>query len=93
MPYPHVYIHLTTEEREQISKELKRLLLAGKYQKRKPLQVLWLSDQKKTFKDIANCLGKSFDTVRRWVYRYRKDGLEGFIRWLNRPGFGKGKRP
>ncbi|MBI5778266.1 MAG: helix-turn-helix domain-containing protein [Planctomycetes bacterium] len=72
---------------------MKRLLLAGKYQKRKPLQVLWLSDQKKTFKDIANCLGKSFDTVRRWVYRYRKDGLEGFIRWLNRPGFGKGKRP
>ncbi len=93
MPYPHIYITLTPEEREKISKELKRLLLAGKYNKRKPLQALWLSDQKKTFRNIANYLEKSFDTIRRWINRYRKDGLDGFIQWLNRPGFGKGKRP
>ena len=91
MPFPYCYITLTSEEREKISRELKRLLLAGKHNKRKPLQALWLSDQKKTFRNIANYLEKSYFTICKWVYRYRKDGLDGFIRWLNRSDFGKGR--
>ncbi|MFH0889040.1 MAG: helix-turn-helix domain-containing protein [Planctomycetota bacterium] len=91
MPYPHTYIKLTPEEKKRIEKEIERLTLLRQWKKRKPLQVLYLSDQKKTFRDIAEYLGKSFDTIRRWVYRYRKDGLEDFIRWLSRPGFGKGR--
>jgi transposase-like protein len=79
MPYPHTFITLTPEERQRISQELKRLLLAGKHNKRKPLQALYLSDQKKIFRDIAGYLGVSYTTVRRWTYKYRKDGLNGFF--------------
>ena len=79
MPYPHTYIKLTPEEKEKITKELKRLLLAGQHNKRKPLQALYLSDQKKIFQDIANYLGVSYRTVKRWVYRYKKSGLNSFI--------------
>ncbi|HLD35863.1 MAG TPA: helix-turn-helix domain-containing protein [Planctomycetota bacterium] len=79
MPYPHVFITLTPEEKEKISKELKRLLLAGKYQKRKPLQALWLSDQKKIFQDIANYLKVTHRTVQRWIAKYRKEGLNAFF--------------
>ncbi|MFH0888750.1 MAG: helix-turn-helix domain-containing protein [Planctomycetota bacterium] len=91
MPYPHYFVKLTPEEKKRIAKEIERLTLLRQWKKRKPLQTLYLSDQKKTFRDIANYLGKSFTTIRRWVYRYRKDGLEDFIRWLNRSGFGKGR--
>ena len=79
MPYPHVFITLTPEEKEKISKELKRLLLTGKYQKRKPLQALWLSDQKKIFRDIANYLKVTHRTVQRWIAKYRKDGVNTLI--------------
>jgi predicted phosphatase len=79
MPYPHVYITLTPEERQLIKTELQRLVTLKKWKKRKPLQALYLSDQKKIFQDIANYLGVSYMTVRRWIYRYRKNGLNTFI--------------
>jgi len=91
MPYPHTYITLTAEEKESIKQELQRLTYARRWKKRKPLQALYLSDQRKTFSNIARYLEKSNRTVRRWVYRYRKEGLEGFIKWLNHSGFGKGR--
>ncbi|MBI4712590.1 MAG: helix-turn-helix domain-containing protein [Planctomycetes bacterium] len=80
MPYPHVYIKLTPEERGKITRELKRLLLAGQHKKRKPLQALWLSDQQKTFEDISRSLGVTYRTMQRWIARYRKSGIGGFIR-------------
>ena len=91
MPYPHQYITLTPEEKKRIEKEIERLTLLRKWEKRKPLQMLYLSDQKTTFRDIANYLGKSYFTICKWVYRYRKEGLDGFILWINRSGFGKGR--
>ena len=93
MPYPHQFITLTPEELEKITIELKRLALQSKWKKRRKLQALYFSNMKVTFSDIAKNSRVHYTTVRRWVYRYQKDGLENFIRWLNRPGFGKGKRP
>jgi hypothetical protein len=93
MPYPHKYITLTPEEREKIKKELYRFLMARKYKKRKPLQALWLSNEKKTLSSIAKYLEKSNRTVRRWFYRYQKEGLERFIKWLNRPILPPKKKP
>ena len=79
MPYPHVYITLTPEERQRIKTELQGLAFLKKWNKRKPLQALYLSDQKKTFQNIADYLGVSYTTVRGWIYRYRKDGVDDFI--------------
>lgn len=91
MPYPHAYITLTPEEKESIKQELQRLTYARQWRKRKPLQALWLSNEKKTFRNISGYLEVDYSTVRNWVYRYRKEGLEGLISWMNRSGFGKGR--
>ena len=91
MPYPHKYITLTPEDREKIERELKRLARLRKWKKRMPLQALWLSDEKNTFSSIARSFGKGYSTVRNWVYRYEKEGLDRFILWINRSGFGKGR--
>ena len=79
MPYPHTFITLTPEERLRLKAELQRLVTLKKWKKRKPLQALYLSDQKKIFRDIANSLGVSYTTLRRWIYKYRKNGLDAFI--------------
>lgn len=92
MSYPHKYLFLTPEEKKKIEDEIKRLTIAHQWRKRYPLQALLFSNQKMTFKNIANTLGVDYSTVRDWVYRYRKKGLDGFIEWINRPGFGKGRR-
>ena len=85
MPYPHTYIKLTPEEKKKIEKEIERLTLLRQWKKRKPLQALYLSNKKKTFKNIAEYLGVDYSTIRNWVYRYRKERLEGLISWINRP--------
>ena len=79
MPYPHTYITLSPEERERLKAELQRLVTLKKWKKRKPLQALYLSDQKKIFRDIANSLEVTYRTVQRWLSQYRKDGLNAFI--------------
>ncbi|MFH1227984.1 MAG: helix-turn-helix domain-containing protein [Planctomycetota bacterium] len=79
MPYPHVFITLTPEERQRVKTELQILAALKKWKKRKPLQALYLSDQHKTFRNIANYLEVSYMSVRRWVYAYRKNGLTAFI--------------
>ena len=90
MSYPHTFITLTPEERKRIKDENQRLmhLMSMSCQrqirlrlenKRKPLQTLYLSDQKKTFQNIADYLDVSYTTVRGWIYRYRKDGVGDFI--------------
>ncbi len=83
---------LLKKEIEKIKKELERLARLRKWKKRKPLQVLYLSNEKKTISSIAEYLGKSHWTIRRWIYLYRKKGLEGVIEWVNRPEFFKGKK-
>jgi len=79
MPYPHTFITLTSEERQRIKTELQRLVTLKKWHKRKPLQALYLSDQKKIFRDIANYLKVTHRTVQRWIAKYRKDGVNTFI--------------
>jgi hypothetical protein len=93
MPYPHKFIKLTPEEREKIKRELKRLARLEKWKKRKPLQALYLSDQKKTISSIAKYLEKTNRTVRGWFYRYEKEGLDRFIKWVNRPILPPKKKP
>lgn len=79
MPYPHVFIKLTEEERKIVNDELKNLAIAGNYKKRRPLQILYLSDSGITFSGICTRLGFSYATVRRWIYRYKKEGLKPFL--------------
>ena len=84
MPYPHQYITLTPEEQEKITIELKRLALQGKLKKRKQLQALYFSNMKVTFSGIAKSSKVHYATVRRWIYYYRKHGLDAFISLLNK---------
>jgi CRP-like cAMP-binding protein len=79
MSYPHIYITLTSEERQLIKTELQRLSVLKQWNKRKPLQAIYLSDQKKIFHDIANYLKVTYRTVQRWIAKYRKDGLHAFF--------------
>jgi len=80
MPYPHTYIKLFPEEKKRIEKEIERLTLLRKWKKRKPLQTLYLSNEQKPFRDIADYLKVSYSSVRQWVYRYKKEGL-----WFLKP--------
>ena len=79
MPYPHQFIRLTDEERNIVKDELRNLYIEGKYKKRRQLQILYLSDEGKTFRIICERLRFSYATVRRWIYRYKKEGLKPFI--------------
>ncbi|MBI5777848.1 MAG: helix-turn-helix domain-containing protein [Planctomycetes bacterium] len=79
MPYPHQFIRLTDQERKIVSDELRNLNIAGKYKKRRRLQILYLSDQKIEFERIAQRLKCSYNTVRWNIYRYKKHGLKPFI--------------
>ncbi|MDI6788791.1 MAG: helix-turn-helix domain-containing protein [Planctomycetota bacterium] len=103
MPFPHKFITLTPEEAKKIEKELLRLALARKWRKRDPLQALYLSGwgvgvrggrgaRRITFQGIAKYLDVDYSTVKRWVALYDKIGIDAFIKWINRPGFGKGRR-
>lgn len=80
MPYPHTFIKLTAEERKKVSIELKRLAAAGQWRKRKPLQALWLSDQGRTLDQIAEYLKVTYQSVKMWVAKYRKEGLVSFLK-------------
>ncbi|MBI4712368.1 MAG: helix-turn-helix domain-containing protein [Planctomycetes bacterium] len=80
MPHPHSFIKLTPAERAKVSAELKRLACAGEFKKRTPLNILYWSDQGKPFRAIAELTNCSYMTVRRWIYRYRKEKLKPFIK-------------
>jgi hypothetical protein len=80
MPYPHIFIKLTSEERLKVSAELQRLSVAGKWRRRKPLQALYLSDQGKTLDQIAEHLKVTYRVVQTWFAKYRKEGVAGFLK-------------
>ncbi|MBI5779398.1 MAG: helix-turn-helix domain-containing protein [Planctomycetes bacterium] len=79
MPFPHVFIKLTDQERNTVAKELTAFSIKGKFKKRKALQVLWLSDQGFTFQSIGQRLNYSYIRVRQLIYLYRKQGLKPFL--------------
>jgi hypothetical protein len=80
MPFPHTFIKLTADERKQVSAELQRLAVAGQWRKRKPLQALHLSDQGRTFDQIAEYLKITYRVVQMWFARYKKEGVTGFLK-------------
>ncbi|MBI5779877.1 MAG: helix-turn-helix domain-containing protein [Planctomycetes bacterium] len=80
MPYPHQFIKLTAEEQKRLLAESQRLFMTGQYSKQRPLKALYLSDKRKTYKDIANELKVDYRSVKRWISDYRKGGLDAFIR-------------
>lgn len=75
MPYPPVFIKLTREERWWVSAQLQRLAREGKDRERKRLQVIYLSNQRLTFRQIMKQLGMCYRTVRNCVYIWKKHGL------------------
>jgi len=79
MPYPHQFIRLTDQERKIVSDELRNLAIAGRYKKRRQLQILYLSDNGLEFRSICIRLNLSYAAVRRWIYRYEKEGIKPFI--------------
>jgi hypothetical protein len=79
MPYQHQFIKLTDQERKIVNDEARNLNIAGRYKKRRQLQILYLSDTGITFRGICIRLSFSYATVRRWIYRYKKEGLKPFL--------------
>jgi hypothetical protein len=85
MPYPHQFIKLTPGERKKIDRASKIFALQGKWKKRRYLSILYLSDAGRPFRVIASYCRFSYATVRRWIYRYRKEGLAPFLKGLKMP--------
>ncbi|MBI4712283.1 MAG: helix-turn-helix domain-containing protein [Planctomycetes bacterium] len=79
MPYPHQYIKLTDEERKILEAEIKKAVGDTSNKRRRRLQIPYLSDQGWTFRSIMANTKFSYATVRRYIYRYRKDGLKAYI--------------
>ena len=83
MPYPHQFIKLNEEELKLLDVELHRLALRGEWKKRSRLQIFWLSHNRYPYDNIVRNTGFSYATVRRWIYRYRKEGLKSIIETLS----------
>ena len=81
MPYPHQFIKLTAEEQKRLLAELQRLFMTGQYSKQRPLKALYLSDKRKTYKDIANEL-KMERGSKMACFRYSKGYFRAKIRGL-----------
>lgn len=79
MPYPKKHIKLTDEERLIVIAQLAVYQKEGKWKKRKRLQILYWSDQGRGIRAIMGSTGFSYATVRRWLYRYEKEGLKPFL--------------
>ena len=79
MPFPHVFIKLTDEERKQISRELQAMALKGQWRRRNRLQAVWLSDKGHTFKQINTILNVTYQSVKMWVALYQKVGLDEYL--------------
>ena len=63
--------------------ELHRLAMRGEWKKRSRLQIFWLSHNRYPYDNIVRNTGFSYATVRRWIYRYRKEGLKSIIETLS----------
>ena len=59
--------------------KLKELIIAGKFRARKKLQAIYLSDQGRTFQDIARRCGCTYRTVQNWMREYRVKGFADFV--------------
>jgi hypothetical protein len=80
MPYPHKFIKLTPAQKKQVDQALKHFVITHQYRRRKRLQIIYLSDQGKTFREISRRLGVSYRTVKRRVSLYQKEGLDPLLK-------------
>ncbi|MFA5795257.1 MAG: helix-turn-helix domain-containing protein [Candidatus Brocadiia bacterium] len=79
MPYPHKFVKLTDQERKEVESALKELLHRRESKKRRRLQIIYWSDQGSSYDSIAKSLYFSYATVRRWIYRWQKEGIKPFL--------------
>ncbi len=82
MPYPHQFIKLTGPERILLNREVTRLASSGKIRACRRLQAIYLSDRGYTYKEICTSLAVSYRSVKGWVAIYRKQGINGLLKWV-----------
>lgn len=81
MPFPHSYIKFTDAEVEIVKQELERYAVEGRFKKHTPLVILYLSHIGKNYQQISESTHPplTIRTIRRWIYRFRKEGLKPFV--------------
>ena len=70
----------------EILKQQKRILAYNKVQ----MLFLFQSKQVRTVREVSAVLGKSEATIHRWLFQYKKGGLENLLK--NRQVFGRPKK-
>ncbi|MEW6027398.1 MAG: helix-turn-helix domain-containing protein [Planctomycetota bacterium] len=78
MPFPHYFIKLSDNEREEVSRKLQNYSITNRHVKRRRLQSIWFSNQRLTEEQISKRLKVTCRTVQRWFRLYRQKGLNGF---------------
>jgi transposase len=77
-------IHLTDEQRADLTQRLERSPLTGRQRRRH--QILLLADQGRTDKQIAQATGAGLSTVERLRKRWVREGLEAALTEKRRSG-------
>ena len=83
---PHIEITESVESLREILKQQKRILTYNKVQ----MLYLFQSKQVRTVREVSAVLGKSEATIHRWLFQYKKGGLENLLK--NRQVFGRPKK-
>ncbi|UNU26080.1 helix-turn-helix domain-containing protein [Microcoleus vaginatus] len=83
---PHIKITESVESLREILKQQKRILAYNKVQ----MLYLFQSKQVGTVREVSAVLGKSEATIHRWLFQYKKGGLENLLK--NRQVFGRPKK-
>ncbi len=72
---PHIEITESVESLREILKQQKRILASNKVQ----MLYLFQSKQVRTVREVSAVLGKSEATIHRWLFQYKKGGLENLL--------------
>ena len=83
---PHIKITESVESLREILKQQKKILGYNKVQ----MLYLFHSKQVETVREVSAVLGKSEATIHRWLFQYKKGGLENLLK--NRQVFGRPKK-
>jgi len=83
---PHIKITESVESLREILKQQKRILAYNQVQ----MLYLFQSKQVRTVREVSAVLGKSEATIHRWLFQYKKGGLENLLK--NRQVFGRPKK-
>ena len=83
---PHIKITESVDNLRETLKQQKRTLVYNKVQ----MLYLFQSKQVETVREVSAVLGKSEATIHRWLFQYKKGGLENLLK--NRQVFGRPKK-